>query len=113
MRKFFCLLLLAASATAQTVSPEVRDFVKVDAPVVALTHVRVIDGTGAPAHDNQTVVITEGKIQAVGADVRRLPLAERYGAGTAEARCGGRGSAEDVPHVDRAPRRGDFDPASV
>ena len=37
---------------AQTLSPEVRQFVKVDAPVVALTHVRVIDGTGAAARED-------------------------------------------------------------
>jgi len=39
--------------------------VKVDAPVVALTHVRVIDGTGAGARDDQTVVISKGKIESV------------------------------------------------
>ncbi len=45
---------------------QAKQFVKVDAPVVALTHVRVIDGTGAPARDDQTVVLVKGKIQAVG-----------------------------------------------
>jgi imidazolonepropionase-like amidohydrolase len=45
---------------------QAKQFVKVDAPVVALTHVRVIDGTGAPARDDQTVVLAKGKIQAVG-----------------------------------------------
>ena len=47
-------------------SPAVRPFVAVDAPVVALTNVRVIDGTGAPARDGQTVVIGGARIQAVG-----------------------------------------------
>ena len=49
MRRIFAVVLLAWScgASAQNLSPEVRDFVKVDAPVVALTHLRVIDGTGA------------------------------------------------------------------
>lgn len=47
-------------------SPAVREFVKVDAPVVALAHVRVIDGTGAPAREDQTLVIAAGKIQALG-----------------------------------------------
>ncbi|HEY5404587.1 MAG TPA: amidohydrolase family protein, partial [Pyrinomonadaceae bacterium] len=36
-----------------------------EAPLIALTHVRVIDGTGAPAKDDQTIVISEGKIQSV------------------------------------------------
>ncbi|MGH9704432.1 MAG: amidohydrolase family protein [Candidatus Acidiferrales bacterium] len=48
-------------------SPEVKAFIRVDAPVIALTHARVIDGTGSAAADNQTVVIAEGKIQSVGA----------------------------------------------
>jgi imidazolonepropionase-like amidohydrolase len=41
-------------------------FVKVNAPVVALTHVRVIDGTGAAAREDQTVVLKNGKIESVG-----------------------------------------------
>jgi imidazolonepropionase-like amidohydrolase len=53
---------------AQTLSPQVKAFVKVDAPIVALTHVRLIDGTGAPARENQTVIFAGGKITAVGDD---------------------------------------------
>jgi enamidase len=44
----------------------IRQFVKVDAAVVAITHVRVIDGTGAPARDDQTVVLRDGNIASVG-----------------------------------------------
>ena len=60
-------IVVAYSATlvAQTLSSEVRGFVKVDAPVVALTHVRVIDGTGAAVREDQTVVISKGKIESV------------------------------------------------
>jgi enamidase len=43
-----------------------RQFVSVDAPVVALTNVRVIDGTGGPARPDQTLVIREGTIAALG-----------------------------------------------
>src|SRR6185436_17577709 len=39
----------------------------VEAPLIVLTHARVIDGTGAPARDNQTVVIRDGAIAALGA----------------------------------------------
>ncbi|HEX6910767.1 MAG TPA: amidohydrolase family protein [Longimicrobium sp.] len=63
------LALLAAAplaAQAPAVSDSVRPFVAVDAPVVALTHVRLVDGTGAPARDDQTVVLSGGRIQAVG-----------------------------------------------
>jgi imidazolonepropionase-like amidohydrolase len=56
----------AAFAVGQALSPQVKDFVKVDAPVVALTHVRVIDGTGAPAREDQTVILNQGKIEFVG-----------------------------------------------
>ena len=62
---FSCYLVLANVASGQTLSPQVREFVKVDAPVVALTHVRVIDGTGAAAREDQTVVISKGKIDSV------------------------------------------------
>jgi len=57
---------LARFALAQ-LSPEVKAFVTVDAPTVALTHVKVIDGTGAAARDDQTIVIANGRIQSVDA----------------------------------------------
>jgi imidazolonepropionase-like amidohydrolase len=60
------LLVTACGAVSQTLTPEVRAFVKVDAPVVALAHVRVIDGTGAAPREDQTVVISSGKIASVG-----------------------------------------------
>ena len=48
MHRVIGLLLLNcySLAAAQTLTPEVRKFVTVDAPVIALTHVRAIDGTG-------------------------------------------------------------------
>jgi imidazolonepropionase-like amidohydrolase len=79
VRKAFLIIPLLAALTApqaQTpaaLSPAVRGFVAVDAPVVALTHVRVVDGTGAPARDDQTLVISDGRIQALG-DAATLPL---------------------------------------
>ncbi|HTJ20917.1 MAG TPA: amidohydrolase family protein [Gemmatimonadaceae bacterium] len=48
-----------------TLSPAVRQFVSVDTPIVALTHVRVIDGTGAPPRADQTVVIRDGRIESI------------------------------------------------
>src|SRR5690349_4419396 len=76
MRTRSCLtgvILLAAVAivstqtqTATQFSEAVRSFIKVDAPVVALTNVRVIDGTGAPARAAQTVIIEGGAIAAIG-----------------------------------------------
>ena len=49
-----------------TLSVSAARFVAVDAPVVALTHVRVIDGTGRPARDDQTIIIDGARIAAVG-----------------------------------------------
>jgi len=53
-------------AQRPTLSTAVRAFVAVDTPIVALTHARVIDGTGAPARDDQTLVIRDGRIVALG-----------------------------------------------
>ena len=55
-----------ASAQRPPVTREVAPFVSIDAPVVALTHVRLVDGTGAPARDDQTVVLRGDRIAAVG-----------------------------------------------
>ncbi len=55
-----------AQQQAPALSPMVQQFVRVNAPVVALAHVRVIDGTGSAPKDDQTVVISGGKIQAIG-----------------------------------------------
>jgi len=60
-------LFIAAIAAAQTQkSNGVAPFVTVDAPVYVLNHVRVIDGTGAAAKEDQAVVIANGKIQSIG-----------------------------------------------
>jgi len=62
-------LTLVSRLTAQNVgalSAAVREYVTVSEPVVALTHARLIDGTGAPVAEDQTVVISNGRIQAVG-----------------------------------------------
>ncbi len=59
---------MAARAGAQrpTLSALTKRFVSVDAPVVALTGVRIVDGTGAAPVDSQTIVISGGKIAAIG-----------------------------------------------
>ena len=58
--------LALLSAQRGPIGNTVRPFVSIDAPVIAITHVRVIDGTGAPARDDQTVVIRDGNIASVG-----------------------------------------------
>lgn len=65
---FLCgSLLFAATAFAQMQKPgDVAPFVTVDAPVFVLNHVRVIDGTGVAAKEDQAIVIANGKIQSIG-----------------------------------------------
>jgi predicted amidohydrolase YtcJ len=74
------LLFLAAVAIADaqpaTFSSTVRGFIKVDAPVVALTNARVIDGTGAPGKENQTLVVRGGIIAEIG-DASRVKPPDR------------------------------------
>jgi imidazolonepropionase-like amidohydrolase len=66
MRKLVLLAFVLLSVLAVAQAPAVRQFITVDAPVFALTHVKVIDGTGAPAKDDQTIIVSAGKIQAIG-----------------------------------------------
>lgn len=63
------ILLPLLMQSARVLTPGTQPFVAVDAPVIAVTHVRVIDGTGAPAAADQTVVIDHGRIAAVGAAI--------------------------------------------
>ncbi len=89
MRKILVLALVFCAAAAlgseepPALGPGVKAFVAVDAPVFALTHVRVIDGTGAPAREDQTLVVSGGKIQSVG-DAATTPVPD--GAKVIEAR---------------------------
>jgi enamidase len=63
---------MSAQAPAATARPElsaaVQRYVRTAAPVIALRHVRVIDGTGAAARTDQTILIRDGRIAALGAD---------------------------------------------
>jgi hypothetical protein len=68
------MLLVAAAVAAfagvaaaqNAAAGDVAPFISVGAPVFVLTHVRVIDGTGAAAAEDQAVVVADGKIQAMG-----------------------------------------------
>ena len=68
-------LLAPVMLTAQAVntpSKDLQQYVVVPETSVALTNVRVVDGTGSQPREGQTVVIQNGKIASVGnaADVR-------------------------------------------
>jgi imidazolonepropionase-like amidohydrolase len=69
----------AASATQgltqPTFSPITREFIPVDFPVIVLQHVKIIDGTGAAAAEDQSIVIDNGVIRSVGASRSTPPPA--------------------------------------
>ncbi len=69
---FTAFLLAAFTASAQTqtpkLSPDVLKYVKVNAPAVLLTHVRIIDGTGAAPAEDQSILIENGKIAGISKD---------------------------------------------
>lgn len=69
------LAALTSPVAAQRarIGDPIREFVSIDAPVVALTNARVIDGTGAPAREGQTIVLREGRIAAMGPSATTPP----------------------------------------
>src|SRR2546425_3804872 len=62
---FFLFFVLCISSLAQGPAADRQQFIRVEAAAIALTHVRVIDGTGAAPLEDQTIVITDGKIQSI------------------------------------------------
>jgi imidazolonepropionase-like amidohydrolase len=70
MRKPFVLLTAAVTSTASAqgrqLTPQVKNFASVDAPVVAVTNARVIDGTGSGPREGVTILIEGERIVAVG-----------------------------------------------
>jgi imidazolonepropionase-like amidohydrolase len=61
-----CLLpLLVASVAPAQVKDTLKPFVSEDAPVLVLNHVRIVDGTGAPAAEDQRIDIEAGRITRV------------------------------------------------
>jgi imidazolonepropionase-like amidohydrolase len=60
------LVTPAAAQRADQLTAATRQLVSVPEPVVALVNATVIDGTGAAPRRGQTVVITNGRITAVG-----------------------------------------------
>ena len=62
-------ILPPAAAAGEAVKP----FVKVAAGKIALTHLRVIDGTGAPAQPDRTLLIDNGRIAGIEASSGAVP----------------------------------------
>ena len=58
--------VVSLAGQERPLTPGVTPYVTVNAPVVALTHVTLVDGTGAPALADQTVILNGPRIQSVG-----------------------------------------------
>jgi enamidase len=76
----FLAVIVCAAATVlgrqPALSPNViKQYVRTNASVIALTNARVIDGTGQPARDRQTIVVRGGLIAEVGDATRVTPPA--------------------------------------
>jgi len=57
-RTIVLIFVAALAALGQPLfTPGLKPFIAVDAPVIALEHARLIDGTGAPPQEDQTIVI--------------------------------------------------------
>ena len=72
IRLLSALVLLPASvlhaqqtASDKQFSKEVLKYIRVGAPKVVLTHVRIVDGTGRAAVEDQNIAIEGGKISAI------------------------------------------------
>lgn len=59
----FILVVVAAAACSRSTTGA---FIIANEPVIAVVHVRVIDGSGSPGVDDQTIVIRDGRVEAVG-----------------------------------------------
>ena len=59
-------LSAATPGRAKQFTPAVQEFIKVNAPAVALVDAKVLDGTGRPAQLHQTVLLQNGRITQVG-----------------------------------------------
>src|SRR5690349_14296899 len=65
MKLKLATLLLCFLTTISFAQAPDRQFIRTEAPLIALTHLRVIDGTGAAPKEDQTVIISNGKISSV------------------------------------------------
>ena len=55
-----------AQGNAQQFSDAVKQFISISSDTLALTHAKVIDGTGGPAKNDQTILIIKGRIIRAG-----------------------------------------------
>ncbi len=66
------LLLALIAQRPDSFTANVREYIAVDTSLLALTHVLLVDGTGAAPKPDQTIVIRAGRIVATGASASVL-----------------------------------------
>src|SRR5688500_5301677 len=69
MKTLTTLLIVFAAVITSFAQTPASEFIRVNAPLIALTNVRVIDGTGAAPLEAQTIIISDGKIQRMGSNL--------------------------------------------
>lgn len=62
-------LLVTINVTAEPVIPD-DPAVTITAPHIALINARIIDGLGRPARENQQILLAEGRVKNIGADIK-------------------------------------------
>jgi imidazolonepropionase-like amidohydrolase len=75
---FCAMVAIVGAQQLSRFGPQVQPFVSIDARVVALTHVRLIDGTSSGPRTDQTIVIRDGRIAAVGDSAAVPPPIEAH-----------------------------------
>lgn len=67
MQPKFLLATVALLAAWPLAAQDADSVVSVRAPLLALTHAKLVDGRGMPPRDDQTIVLRDGRIATVGA----------------------------------------------
>ena len=60
------ILVFISNLKAQHYTPQVREFILDSARITAFVNVKIIDGTGSPSQDHQTIIIKDGIITKIG-----------------------------------------------
>jgi imidazolonepropionase-like amidohydrolase len=66
IRLLLFVVILPWQTYSQQLSSAVKQFVSVNADTIALVHATVIDGTGAPAKNDQAILVIKGRIAKTG-----------------------------------------------
>jgi imidazolonepropionase-like amidohydrolase len=64
----FCFIS-SIKIKAQQFSSAVQQFISVNSDTLALTHAKIVDGTGSPSRTDQTILIIKGKIAKLGNNI--------------------------------------------